>query len=109
MLDALRAPPAPGRDMQASEDLFMDPRRNAHVTRPRAALNRLISPILMSVQRAQNVSVPLPRTFEPPVPDPFSASATWKRCTRDTTFVSQRRSDAFDATISDVFQERQRP
>ena len=32
--------------------------------------------------------------------DPFSASATWKRCTCCTTVVAQPRSDAFDATGS---------
>ena len=60
MLDALRAPPVPpGRDMEASEGLFIDldePRRNAHVTRP-AAHNGLISPIPMSLCKELKTSV----------------------------------------------------
>ena len=58
MLDILRAPPVPpGRDMQASEDLFMNSHPNAHVTRPAAALNSLTSPIPMSLCKEPETSV----------------------------------------------------
>ena len=74
MLDALRAPPVPpGRDMQASEELFMDldeqpskrPRDTSSSTQPSDFDNPE-----EFVQRNRNVSVPLPRTLERPVPAP---------------------------------------
>ena len=79
MLHTLRAPPVPpGRDMRASEDLFMDldEQPNAHVTR-RAALSRLTSTIRRVCAKSSN---PLPRTPGRPVPSPrdtLPASATW--------------------------------
>ena len=50
MLDALRAPPVlPGRDMQVSEDLFLDLTPHRRNTRP--ARSRPIPPIQMSLRR----------------------------------------------------------
>ena len=74
MLDALRAPPVPpGRDMQASEDLFMDldeqPSKRSRDTT--SGLRSLTSPIPMSLCKELKTSVfPLPRTPEQPVPAP---------------------------------------
>ena len=54
-------------------------------------------------QRVQTANVPMPRNPEPARAssgDSFPASATWKRCTRDNTVASQRRSHPFDATVS---------
>ena len=89
MLDTLRAPPVPpGRDMQASEDLFMDldeqPSKRSRDTPSSSTQQSDFDNPDEFVQRARNVSVPLPRTPEQPVPapeTPLSASATWKRCT----------------------------
>ena len=53
-------------------------------------------------QRAQTASVPLPRTPEPVVP----ATETPLQPVPHSTVVSQRRSDAFDATISKFFMRR---
>ena len=74
MLGALRAPPVPpGRDMQASEDLFMDLDEQS-LKRSRDTLSRTQQPDFANpdefLQRHQNVSVPLPRTPEQPVPAP---------------------------------------
>ena len=74
MLDALRAPPVPpGRDMQASEDMFMDLEQQSK--RPRDTPSSSTQQFDFAnpdefVQRARNVSVPLPRTPEQPVPAP---------------------------------------
>ena len=74
MLDTLRATPVPpGRDMQASQDLFMDldeqpskrPRDTSSSTQPSDFDNPE-----EFVQKARNVSVPLPKTPEQPVPAP---------------------------------------
>ena len=76
MLDALRAPPVPpGRDMQASEDLFMDLDEQSS-KRPRDTPSSSTQQFDFAnpdefVQRARNVCVPpLPRTPEQPVPAP---------------------------------------
>ena len=74
MLDALRAPPVPpGRDLQASEDLFMDldeqPSKRPRDTPSSTQQFDFANPDEF-VQRAQNVSVPLPRTPEQPVAAP---------------------------------------
>ena len=74
MLDALRAPPVPpGRDLQASEDLFTDLDEQPS-KRPRDTLSSTQQFDFANpdefVQRARNVSVPLPRTPEQPVPAP---------------------------------------
>ena len=75
MLDALRAPPVPpGRDMQASEDLFVDldeqPSKRPRDT-PSSSTQQLdFDNPEEFVQRARNVSVPMPRTPERPVPAP---------------------------------------
>ena len=75
MLDALRAPPVPpGRDMQASEDLFVDlderPSKRPHDT-PNSSTQQFdfANPDEFA-QRAQYVSVPLPITPEQSVPAP---------------------------------------
>ena len=75
MLDALRAPPVPpGRDMQASEDLFMDldeqPSKRPRDTPSSSTQQFDFANPDEFVQRARNVSVPLPRTPEQPVPAP---------------------------------------
>ena len=74
MLDTLRAPPVlPGRDMQASEELFMDPDEQPS-KRPRDTSSSTQPSDFDNpeefVQRARNVSVPLPRTPERPVSAP---------------------------------------
>ena len=74
MIDALRAPPVPlGRDMQASEDLFMDlderPSKRSRDTPSSSQQSDFANPNEF-VQSAQNVSVPLPRTPEQDVPAP---------------------------------------
>ena len=75
MLDALRAPPVPpGRDLQASEVLFMD-LDEQQSKRPRDTPSTSTQQSDFDnpdefVQRARNVSVPLPRTPEQPVPAP---------------------------------------
>ena len=78
MLDALRAPHgALGRDMQASEDLFMDldepQSKRSRDTPSSTQLSDFANPNEI-VQRAQNVRVPLPRTPEQNAPDPTCAS-----------------------------------
>ena len=101
MFDALRAPPVPlGRDLQASDDLFMDidelPLKRSRDT-PSSTRQSDFANLNESVQRAQNVGVLLPRTPEQPVQTPetlFTLRLLY------TTVVSQRRSDVFDATIS---------
>ena len=71
----LRAPPVPpGRDMQASEDLFMD-LDEPSLKRPRDTPSSSTQQSDFAnpdefVQRARNVSVPLPKTPEQPVPAP---------------------------------------
>ena len=75
MLDALRAPPVPpGRDMQASEDLFMDldeqPSKRPRDTPSSSTQQSDFDNPDEFVHRARNVSVPLPRTPERPVPAP---------------------------------------
>ena len=75
MLDTLRAPPVPpGRDMQASEDLFMDldeqPSKRPSDTPSSSTHQFDFANPDEFVQRARNVSVPLPRTPERPVPAP---------------------------------------
>ena len=91
----VHTPVPPGRDMQASEDLFMDvdepPSKRSRETPSSTQRSDVANPDEF-VQRAQAIRASSG--------DPCSASATWKRCTSDTTVVSQRRSDAFDATIS---------
>ena len=75
MLDALRAPPVPpGRDMQASEDLFVD-LDERQSKRPHDTPNSSTQQFDFAnpdefVQRAQYVSVPLPITLEQSVPAP---------------------------------------
>ena len=71
MLDALRAPPVPrGRDMQVSEDLFMDldtpPMKRARDT-PSSTQPSDFANSHQFAQGAQAASVPLPRTLEPVV------------------------------------------
>ena len=71
MLDTLRAPPVPpGRDMQASEDLFMDlgeqPSKRPRDTPSSSTQQSDFDSPDEFVQRARNVSVPLPRTPEQP-------------------------------------------
>ena len=75
MLDTLRALPLPpGRDMQASEDLFMDldeqPSKRPRDTPSNSTQQSDFDNPDEFVQRARNVSVPLPRTPEQPVPAP---------------------------------------
>ena len=75
LLNALRAPPVPpGRDMQASEDLFMDldeqPSKRPRDTPSSSTQQSDFDNPDEFVQRARNVSVPLPRTPEQPVPAP---------------------------------------
>ena len=75
MLDTLRAPPVPpGRDMQASEILFMDldeqPSKRPRDTPSSSTQQFDFANPDEFVQRARNVSVPLPRTPERPVPAP---------------------------------------
>ena len=75
MLDTLRAPPVPpGCDMQASEDLFMDldeqPSKRPRDTPSSSTQQSDFENPDEFVQRARNVSVPLPRTPEQPVPAP---------------------------------------
>ena len=94
VLDALRAPPVPpGRYMQASEDLFMDhdepPLKRSRDTSSSTQPSAFANPNEF-VQRAQNVSVPLPRTPEQPSGDTLSARRT-----------SRRRSFRSLASISD--------
>ena len=72
MLDALRAPPVPpGRDTQDSEDLFMDldepPSKRPRDTPSSSTQQFDCANPDEFVQRARNVSVPLPRTPEQPV------------------------------------------
>ena len=74
MLDTLRAPPVPpGRDMQASEDLFMDldeqPSKRPRDTSSSSQPSDFDNPEEF-VQRDPDVNVPLPRTPERPVPAP---------------------------------------
>ena len=76
MLDALRAPPVPpGRDMQA-EDLFMDlderPSKRQRDTPSSSTQQFDFANPDEFVQRARNVTVPLPRTPEKPVPAPVT-------------------------------------
>ena len=93
MLGALCAPPVPpGRDMQASEDLFMDldeqPSKRPRDTPSSSTQQFEFANPDEFLQRARNVSVPLPRTLScASSGDTFSARATWKRCTRNTTVV----------------------
>ena len=75
MLDILRAPPVPpGRDIQASEDLFMDldeqPSKRSRDTPSSSTQQFDYANPDEFVQRAQNVSLPLPRNPEQPVPAP---------------------------------------
>ena len=75
MLDALRAPLVPpGRDKKASEDLFMDldepPSKRPQDTPSSSTQQFDFANPDEFVQRARNVSVPLPRTPEQPVPAP---------------------------------------
>ena len=75
MLDTLRAPPVPpGRDMQASEDLFMaldeQPSKRPRDTPSSSTQQSDFDNPDEFVQRARNVTVPLPRTPEQPVPAP---------------------------------------
>ena len=75
MLDILRAPPVPpGRDMPASEDLFTDldeqPSKRPRDTPSSSTQQFDFANPDELVQRARNVSVPLPRTPEQPVPAP---------------------------------------
>ena len=72
MLDTLRAPPVPpGRDMQASEDLFDEqPSKRPRDTPSSSTQQFDFDNLEEFVQRARNVSVPLPRTPERPVPAP---------------------------------------
>ena len=74
MLDTLRAPPVPpGRDMQASENLFMDldekPSKRPRDTSSSSTQQFDFDNPDEFVQRTRNVSVPLPRTPEQLVPD----------------------------------------
>ena len=91
MLDALRH----RRDKQVPEDLFMDldapPLKRSRDTPSSTRFTKSNE----FAQRAQTASVPLPRTSEPVVLAP------------DTTIASQRRSHAFDATISKFSRRRE--
>ena len=75
MLDALRAPPVPpGRDSKLQKICswtLMNSHRNAHGDTPSSSTQQFdfANPDEF-VQRARNVSVPLPRTPEQPVPAP---------------------------------------
>ena len=105
MLDALRAPPVPpGRDMQASEDLFMDldeqPSKRPRDTPSSSTQHFDFANPDEFVQRARNVSVPLPRTPEQPVPAPETPFQPWKPCRflhATISMFSRRRDSARDA------------
>ena len=109
MLDALRAPPVPpGRDMQASEDLFMD--LDEHPSkRPRDTPSSRTQQFDFAnpdeiVQSARNVSVPLPRTPERLRRHPFS------KCHMETLHLRHHSCWFLQRHHFNVFQEeRQRP
>ena len=108
MLDALRAPPVPpGRDMQVSEDLFMDldaPSLKRSSDTPSSTHNRLISPMQMSLRR--ELKPPVFRCQELLSQSFWLQKHLFSQChIRDTTVVSHQRSDAFDAIITKFLQE----
>ena len=113
MLGALRAPLVPpDRDMHVFEDVFMD----LHATpskRSRGTLNSTQPSVFTSsnefAQRAQTASVPFPRTLKPlvlPPGTPFQPVPHGNVGTRDPNIASQRRSCAFDASISRFYRRR---
>ena len=87
MLDTLRAPPVPpGRDLQASEDVFMDldeqPSKRPRDTPSSSTQQFDFANPDEFVQRARNVSVPLPRTLSNlcQLRRHLFSRCTWKRC-----------------------------
>ena len=113
MLDALRAPPVPpGRDMQASEDLFMDldePSSKRSRDTPSGTQQSDFANPDEFVQRAQNVSVPLPRTPVQPVPAPETLSQPVPHGSVAPVTPPFRSDEAMPSTPPFQCQEERRP